>query len=103
LRLRCTRLWIVCPDMETGTTSFLATRYSHSGFPTSSKLNAKSTQQSCTGCLRHSTIVSRNDQGISSREFSWGRPVVWKRSVIWRIKQDSSHPSVTAAPRASQQ
>jgi hypothetical protein len=103
LRLRCTPWWLVWPDIETGTITFRATRSSYSDIPTSSKLNIKSAQPFCTCCLRHSTIVSRNDRGISSCGFSWGRRIVSTNSVWCRIRKESTLSSVTAAPRVSQQ
>jgi hypothetical protein len=66
LKLRCTLSWTVWPKIETGMITFRATRSSHSESPTSSRLNNNSAQYSCTCCLRHSVIVSKNDRGISS-------------------------------------
>jgi hypothetical protein len=101
LRLWCTTWWIGCPDIEIRTITFHATRFSNSDIPTSFKLNTKSAQHSCTCCLSYSIIVSRNDRGISSRGFSWGRLVVSKSWVGWWIKKESTHPSVMAVPRVS--
>jgi hypothetical protein len=70
LRLQCTPWWIVWPDIGTGTITFRAIRASHSEVPTSSRLSTKWAQQSCTSCLRYSTILSKNHRGISSHGFS---------------------------------
>jgi hypothetical protein len=101
--LRCLPWWIVWSVIEIGTIPFREPRSSHSDIPTSSTLNTNSAQEPGRCLLRHYVIVSRNDGGISSRDFSWSRLIISDNSSLWRSKKESTPPAVTAAPKASRQ
>jgi hypothetical protein len=103
LRLRCTPWWIVWSVVETGTITFRGARSSHSEIRTSSRLNTNSAQEPGRCSLRHAIIVSKTNRGISSRGFSWGRPIASESSSLCQNQKESTHPGGTAAPKVSPQ